>query len=426
MRRAMLLVLMCMVFITTVVSVNASAGEWKQRVYRGRLSNGYKMAVGLVLREGEASATPPGPSSGSTCRATTAPSRPGSSASPDEARTPLPSRRSTWSLGDARRPSHVHGRRRLVHRVGHPGRSRSPCSPDEQAQLCAIGALTWAVESNRASGRDARAGRASPRVVRSHRDGTRLVLSTDRATPPSSLAESFAIGRTGPRERSLARAHGPAPRLIFNATVARGPLFELPRRPRRARPNRSTPCTWTAVRRALPAPAGAQTSSAAPTRRRRRRWVPPELAPGGGSDLRRAAPGRLPFRPVPTSSGRLSAGAQPLVLRGAIPTAKDIRVTTWRPSVRGPRRGDTDRAVLESSDNDRSSAALPFRYFTERCRRGRDGIDDRRRERERPRLRGLRLRMEHAVPGMFVTESTLGVPSCAIRRPARRPRRPDR
>jgi hypothetical protein len=53
MKRAMLLVLMCMVFTTTVVSVNASAGEGKQRVYRGRLSNGYKMAVDLVLREGE-------------------------------------------------------------------------------------------------------------------------------------------------------------------------------------------------------------------------------------------------------------------------------------------------------------------------------------------------------------------------------------
>ena len=43
--------LMCLVFSVAVVSVSASAGEGKRRVYEGTLSNGYPMAIKLVLRE---------------------------------------------------------------------------------------------------------------------------------------------------------------------------------------------------------------------------------------------------------------------------------------------------------------------------------------------------------------------------------------
>jgi hypothetical protein len=56
MRRAMLLVLMCMVFITTVVVESASAGEGKRRIYEGSLSNGYRIGIQLFLQEDEAPA----------------------------------------------------------------------------------------------------------------------------------------------------------------------------------------------------------------------------------------------------------------------------------------------------------------------------------------------------------------------------------
>ena len=51
MKRAMLLVLMCMVFSVTVVSVSASAGEGKRRVYEGTLSSGLPIGMKLLVRE---------------------------------------------------------------------------------------------------------------------------------------------------------------------------------------------------------------------------------------------------------------------------------------------------------------------------------------------------------------------------------------
>ena len=51
MKRATLLILMCLVFSVTVVSVDASAGEGKRRVYEGTLSNGSPIDLKLVVRE---------------------------------------------------------------------------------------------------------------------------------------------------------------------------------------------------------------------------------------------------------------------------------------------------------------------------------------------------------------------------------------
>lgn len=142
----MLLVLMCMVFITTVVSVNASAGEWKQRVYRGRLSNGYKMSIGLVVRDGR----PPGlrqfefgvdmPCDDGTLQTWFVGMAWGGQ------QVQLPSHALDLDSVEPTQALHVHGKVQAVHGSGTLQFTIATLTMDEQAQLCTSGELTWTVD----------------------------------------------------------------------------------------------------------------------------------------------------------------------------------------------------------------------------------------------------------------------------------------
>ena len=146
MKRATLLVLMCLVFSVTVVSVSASAGEGKRRVYEGTLSSGLPIEMKLVVREDR----PPGIAelqfgADMTCEDGTTQSwfvgwgwfggRP-----------PMPSHALDLDLLDPSSALHVHGIVQAVHGSGTLQFTIAALTADEQAQICTTGELTWTVD----------------------------------------------------------------------------------------------------------------------------------------------------------------------------------------------------------------------------------------------------------------------------------------
>lgn len=144
MKRTMLLVLMCLVF--SVTSVSASAGDGKRRVYEGTLSNGYPMAIELILHDDK----PPALSEfefgvDMTCDDGTVQSwyvgfgwggrLP-----------PLPSHALDLDLVDISQAIHVHGKVQAVHGAGTLEFTIAGLTVDEQPQLCTSGEVTWTVD----------------------------------------------------------------------------------------------------------------------------------------------------------------------------------------------------------------------------------------------------------------------------------------
>ena len=146
MKRAMLLVLMCMVFSVTVASVSASAGAGKRRVYEGTLSSGLPIGMKLLVREDR----PPGIAelefgADMTCDDGTVQSwfvgwgwfggRP-----------PMPSHALDLDLVDPSSALHLHGIVQAVHGSGTLQFTIAALTADEHAQLCTTGDLTWSVD----------------------------------------------------------------------------------------------------------------------------------------------------------------------------------------------------------------------------------------------------------------------------------------
>lgn len=144
MKRATLLILMCLVF--SVVSVSASAGEGKRRVYEGTLSSGLPMSVTLVIRDGK----PPvlrefdfgadmACDDGSVQSWFVSYGWGGGSPS-------LPAHQLDVDLGDTSTAVHLHGKVQAVHGSGTFEFTIAALTTDEQAQLCTTGELTWTVD----------------------------------------------------------------------------------------------------------------------------------------------------------------------------------------------------------------------------------------------------------------------------------------
>lgn len=146
MKRATLLVLMCLVFSVIVVSVNASAGAGKGRLYEGTLSNGSPFALKLVVREDR----PPGIEeldfgADLTCDDGTVQSWfVGWGWLGGHPR--MPSHALDLDLADPSSALHVHGKVQAVHGSGTLEFTIAALTMDEQAQLCTTGELTWTVE----------------------------------------------------------------------------------------------------------------------------------------------------------------------------------------------------------------------------------------------------------------------------------------
>jgi hypothetical protein len=146
MKRGALLVLMCLVFSVTVVSVEASAGAGKRRVYEGTLSNGYPMEIKLVLREDR----PP------ALREVEF----GADITCDDGTLQtwfigfgwggglpaMPAHALDLDLVDSSQAIHLHGKVQAVHGAGTMQFTIATLTMDEQAQLCTTGELTWTVD----------------------------------------------------------------------------------------------------------------------------------------------------------------------------------------------------------------------------------------------------------------------------------------
>ena len=146
MKRATALVLMCLVFSVTVVSVDASAGAGKRRVYEGTLSNGYPMGIKLVLREDRSPALREvGFGADITCEDGTlqtwfigfgwAGGLPA-----------LPSHALDLDLVDSSQAIHLQGKVQAIHGAGTLQLTIAALTADEQSQLCTSGEVTWTVE----------------------------------------------------------------------------------------------------------------------------------------------------------------------------------------------------------------------------------------------------------------------------------------
>ncbi len=109
MKRATRWCLMCLVFSVTVVSVDASAGAGKRRVYEGTLSNGYPMGIKLVLREDRSPALREVGSSAPTSPARTAPFKLVHRLRLGGGTPALPSHTLDLDLVDSSMAIHIHG-----------------------------------------------------------------------------------------------------------------------------------------------------------------------------------------------------------------------------------------------------------------------------------------------------------------------------
>lgn len=146
MKRAALLVLMCLVLSLAVVSVDASAGAGKRRVYEGTVSNGYPMGIKLILRDdGPPALREVEFGADTTCDDGTMQTW-FMSFGWGGGFPAMPSHALDLDLVDSSQAIHLHGKVQAVHGAGTLQFTIAALTMDEQAQLCTTGELTWTVD----------------------------------------------------------------------------------------------------------------------------------------------------------------------------------------------------------------------------------------------------------------------------------------